>query len=186
MDTAINFVSYLFAGCICIALVIGLGALSWIFATFCEKLYVGCTTSTVPLVTIVDDTARRHIRAMREKQDRERWDRIARSRKTESQPHVVAPSLSYSICDRSGPTYFAGIRFGHHGTNEPRVLFTPLRSMAKELLLQDALKFLNLFDPNHKKLVIELARPELAPSQKVELGKEIDVTSELLAMGGIE
>ena len=67
MDTVINLVSYLFAACLCIALVIGLGALSWIFATVCEKLYIGYKTSkAVPLITVVDDTARRHIRAMRE------------------------------------------------------------------------------------------------------------------------
>ena len=66
-------------------------------------------------------------------------------------------------------------------------MFTPLRSMAEELPLQDAVKFWNLFDPNRTKLVLELAHPELAPeSQKVELEQEIDVTSELLAMGGIE
>jgi hypothetical protein len=185
MPSLPTIVCYLFAACLCAGLIIGVFAITWIVITKCERLYAGFQMSRYEApVTVLDDMARQQIE-IRDRQDRERLERVKQRLIEKRELNVVvASNLKYFICDRKGPAWFAGIRFGLYGDHEPKILFSPFRSTAKELSLRDALKFWNLFDPCHAKLVLEVARPEL--SSQSQMGEEVDVTSELLAMGGME
>ena len=191
MDALLNSMGIAMAVCIVLMLGTACMAGAFGFVTICEKLYIRFKIANfAPTTAPADEIARQHMKNIREQQDRERRERVVRRSLLQKQemlrgeilPTVVAaPPPEYILTNASKKSFFYGIRFGHHGTNEPKILFTPIRSLARHMPLSETLRMWNLLDRTHRTLTPELAVGSSEPEQPefVQEEVEFDITNEI-------
>jgi hypothetical protein len=184
--------AYILAGCF----------IGWVVATMIQKVRDTFRLQKTQPLTIVGDTeAREAIKTIREEQDRERLNRIrarARTRISKAEPETDQ-EIAYCICRNpvsATPDYFYTVKFGIHGVSLPRVIWTPLHSMALRMTYSEARKWMNLIGRDGRVFIVPSEVREREPMEMpmsvpmpipivVKNGEPLDLTEALNALGGV-
>lgn len=190
----------LFIPAVLVFFFLGVGAITWFLANKIEEIIANFKSeralSQPAAPSPISEVAKQAVIQERERQDRLRKERLQERQKeianrgdsTKSWPslpglpfrHEATSDPLFLICASplNNPTWFHSIRWGRHGTNLPRIFFTPLKSLGFRFNLDAARKTLRMLDPEGKKLFI------VPDGDEVESRQELDLTAELTGLEG--